>query len=838
MVLLGILLPVAGYVGWFNYQRMKGGEADGGLSIPFLQHQQQQTFAAPPNTMWPHFPAEECWLVDETARDIAELLAFARNPAGKLEFTAEPIGYHPRNYQLSATLDGTEVKQPFAVKESIWSPEDYSAWAQQLLTEWKLQPAAKPGPTAADFLASLTDAAPQTLIKESKRVSEALNQNPLDASLHEQAALLIAAFALREAAGEFNDTRRELCRVAAHLAIARALQPTSAGPIRPIAEAALQSLAGRETAAMEILKTPVEAPGAISWARALRLRSTGNWQLEADATVPLEMVEAFRARARSVNAHFAILWAKQQKPSPLHDLRRLVLEDVDLGVEDGHGFANDSLGQEAVSLGADWKDYFGGELQKSDFIKALSEPAGRAVSQKPGQPARIQVLGWDFWSAQHQRHFCASLQATNYFLRDLWGVPEFQSFQQFANLNFPSLALYPLLEREMTEDPRNIDGISQRVSALIKNHPELVSPALWENCFKPSGSKMHTLNVLAPIWFNPLVPPGTTYGFWQRCYGYPLPPSEDPSWDRLLEISPSEYLPRYGKVWKSYGDHPPAGLAEKVYAPILGYNLHALKHLAKTQAEQSAQYGETMQRVCKLDPDQYWILGNWYLTHKDEANAAEAYRKGVDLGEDRIRAANSCGWLVNYLDDHGQPEKALAIATEAADVYSFRGLETMAKLKEKHQQFKEAEDIYQKIAERYDEGGASLAEFYLRNADKDPSFKKLATGMVKQLFPEGMTKVTLADFKATPDEGEQLTSTSPSSAAAGLQSGDVIVALDGYLVRNDEQYLYVRSLTADPKMQLIVWNPQGYREIAASAPERRFNVDLKTYKLRKFRGGK
>jgi S1-C subfamily serine protease len=103
-------------------------------------------------------------------------------------------------------------------------------------------------------------------------------------------------------------------------------------------------------------------------------------------------------------------------------------------------------------------------------------------------------------------------------------------------------------------------------------------------------------------------------------------------------------------------------------------------------------------------------------------------------------------------------------------------------------------------------------------------------GMVNQLFPQGMTKVTLADFKTPPADGAQLTSTSPASAAAGLHSGDVIVAIDGYLVHNDQQYQYVRGLTADPKLQLIVWNAQGYREIAASAPERRFNVGLKTYK--------
>jgi hypothetical protein len=101
--------------------------------------------------------------------------------------------------------------------------------------------------------------------------------------------------------------------------------------------------------------------------------------------------------------------------------------------------------------------------------------------------------------------------------------------------------------------------------------------------------------------------------------------------------------------------------------------------------------------------------------------------------------------------------------------------------------------------------------------------------MAGSIFPTGMTKVTFADFKAAPSDGTMLTSTSEASEAVGLRAGDVIVALDGYLVRSENQYLFVRGLTEDPKMQIIVWNSQGYREIAVSAPQRRFGVGLKTY---------
>ena len=826
--LLLILLPIAGYLGWRNYRRYfrpydYSSSAHSDISTP-----PGNSPATVPHSQDRRLFNEENWLVDETARDIAELLGFARDRNGKVEF-APPVPKGAQTYELWARLGGSEAKTTLTVTDYIWSPADYTAWAKELLTSWKLAPAPDSPAASPELLSTLTDAAPRTLIEQSKRVSEGLTQAPLDPSLHEQAALLTAAFAMREAAGEFNDTRRELCHVAAHLAIARALRPSPASLIRQVADAALQSLAGRETATLNCLtQIPQDVPGTASWVRALRLRSTGNWQLDADATVPLEFVEEFRARAHSVSSHFAILWAQKQKPSPLHDLRRLVVENG-FYVQDGHGFVENSVGQEISALGADWRDFFGTQLPENEMVKALSEPVGRPVAQTAGQPPGIRVLGWDFWSAQHQRHLCASLPATSHFLRDLWGVDDYRDFEQFAKTNFSTLMLFPLIERDLMDDPRDVAGVSERVSALLNNHPEVVSPALWEDCLRPSKNNIPALNVIWPNnWFNPLVPTGTTYGFWQRCWGYPLPLSDDPFWTRLLAIAPSEYLLRYGKVWKSYGDNPPAGLAEEVYGPILGYNLHALEHLAKTQRSRSAQYADTMRRVCELDPDRYFELGDWYLYYGDERNAVDAYRKGVDLADDRVHASNLSGWLVDYLDDHGQPERAMAIATEAAEVYSHKGLETMAKLQEKHGHLKEAEDYFNKIAERYGKSEA-LHQYYGRHPEFTEERDKAIEAEQLKALVNSLPKVALSDLKAPPEDGALLTSTSPKATEVGLNKGDVIVAVDGYRVRSSAQYLKVNGLTDNPKIQLIVWSDHGYREIAAEVPGRRFDFVIRDY---------
>jgi hypothetical protein len=95
-----------------------------------------------------------------------------------------------------------------------------------------------------------------------------------------------------------------------------------------------------------------------------------------------------------------------------------------------------------------------------------------------------------------------------------------------------------------------------------------------------------------------------------------------------------------------------------------------------------------------------------------------------------------------------------------------------------------------------------------------------------------LQKVALAEFQGPPDDGVLLTSSSSIAMAAGVYLGDIIVAIDGYRVHSEKQYLYVRGLSDDPKFQLIVWNAKGYREIAANVPGRRFNLELADYRKR------
>ena len=269
--------------------------------------------AAPPKA--PELPAwklqsEEHWIVDETARTIAELLAYAKDrKANAVEMTVLPDETAAQTYQLTARLGASTVSAEVVWKDFIWSPEEHAAWARKLCAEWQLTPApAAPGET--ELLTALTEPTPQVLLRERTRLSAALTKTPLDPSLHVQAALLTEAFALRESARYFTDIRRELCRSAAHLAIARALAPDDAGPARRVAEAAMQTLTGRQTPALTALTTldAEAASGVSAWSHALRLRTTGDWRAEPAEPTLFEQFEIFRARAENVEGTFAFTW--------------------------------------------------------------------------------------------------------------------------------------------------------------------------------------------------------------------------------------------------------------------------------------------------------------------------------------------------------------------------------------------------------------------------------------------------------------------------------------------------------------------------------------------------
>ena len=784
----------------------------------------------PPVPTW-KFRDEEHWIVDETARTIAELLAFAKDRKTEVEVATLPNGTVDEAYKLTAKLGASTVSAEIVWKDFIWSPEEHAAWAQQLIAAWKLVPSPT-APGEAALLQALTEPTPQTIERERRRISAALTKTPLDAGLHTQAALVTAAFAMHEAAGRFSDIRRELCRISAHLAIVRALAPDDSGAGRRLAEAALHALTGRQTPALTALATleSETSAGVSAWMRALRLRASGDWRPASEQPTLFEQLEIFRARYEIVSGSFALQWLKDRQPAPVQDWRRIVLSGG-FGVEQGHQFAKDSISQEISGLQNDYTAFFGGKLPAAEIVTALNTPAQRSIIKGADGRAAVSVLGWDFWSAQHQRHLCQSIRATNFFFRDKWGVDEYRDMQKFVRQNFAALTLFPVIDRELTDDPSRIPDIAARMNKLLDSHPELIGRPVWDR-LRVDAEKSRALPDLihASRWLRPVVPFGTVYDLdLQTAYAH-LPALTDTAWwDALLALAPTAIAPRECRIYKEFNISPPLATVEAAYTPMQDFNQHALNAIAAAQKNHSKNYPDTLLRICQWSPVRYFALGDYFRDHAEPERAAEAYQKGVDLSPDRVAASTYCGWLVSYLEEHGKPEQALAIATMAAEVYSKAGLTTMARLQERRGNLAAAEDYFKKIDERYHLSG-DIDAFYRRNRSKDPSYESLAEASVARLFPGGVKKVALADLQGEPAGGAVLKTTNEKTAAYGLAVGDVFVAVDGCLARSKAQYFYLRSLSDDPKIRLIIWNPKGYREIEANLPDRQFGVDLGDYK--------
>jgi hypothetical protein len=125
-----------------------------------------------------------------------------------------------------------------------------------------------------------------------------------------------------------------------------------------------------------------------------------------------------------------------------------------------------------------------------------------------------------------------------------------------------------------------------------------------------------------------------------------------------------------------------------------------------------------------------------------------------------------------------------------------------------------------------------LGSFYARyeRTVGDGRFKQQAEKAERDFFPNGMERVSLRDFSASPSEGVEVLKDTNLAEALGVRKGMVIGALDGYRVRDFAQYRFVRGLTRDPKITLIVWDGRAWKEVLGRFRLRMFGSLMQTFK--------
>jgi hypothetical protein len=181
------------------------------------------------------FQDESQFIVETVVADLAEQIYYAKfhrlpDASHFLVSATETAdsSFAAPTYGLLVNLDVkiNGLKTRLVVNGPIWSPEVYDGVVKMLANAVGLPAGAMNGLDNTALLTKLTDGTATTIEKENQRLSSELENDFSNPSLHEQAAVLLGAFALREHSGDFYEIRSPLCRITAHLAMAEICPPS------------------------------------------------------------------------------------------------------------------------------------------------------------------------------------------------------------------------------------------------------------------------------------------------------------------------------------------------------------------------------------------------------------------------------------------------------------------------------------------------------------------------------------------------------------------------------------------------------------------------------------
>ncbi len=794
-----------------------------------------------------HFQDESQFIVEAIVSDLAEQIYYAKfhhlPGAKKISVAATETpdsSFGEPTYDLQIDLDSKfqGIKTQLNINGPIWSPEVYDGLVIQLSHAIGLSADENNSSPDTALLANLTDGTATVIEKENQKLSQALENDFSDASLHEEAAILLGAFTLREHSGDFYEIRSPLCRITAHLAMARYLGNGNLSAINgQIAEAMLLTLMNNQATALEKLKNiQTNVPAVTSWVRALQARNTADYRPldKLDGLSQVECINWFYALDHSANTDIA--WSKLsdvQKQTP--DFIRIANEgSYSVGV--GHELLELSLRAEFSEITAVYQSANQKKLNNDGLVAALNEMPEHCFSPVTDGKLEVRVIGWGLWAGFLQRQLCHAVQHNFDFLQRKWGVPDdAKTFSVKCDQMLGGLRLYPFVRRFNCVDVESYhksvdDGFKVTVAT-----PQLVPTECWDYlCYWLTPSEYYQPNPNPHIneWHKHNPPPGTAYN--------PLPRMDHPSltnrrdsealFDKLHEMAPYDSNITW-YIWKTkYKEKPTYDQASTLFHPVLSYDCQAMRKVANSVKEQPARYEQLLSQAAELNPSDYFTLADYCADRNEDDKAATYIEKGNSLDPDSVRASYHASWLIKYYLKKGQTDAARREADFADDVYSSAGLQAKAEFLEATGDYNGAYQWYSNIEERYEDSGPVIA-FCIRYKNKtgDSRYDNELKRHIKNYFPDGIEKITLNDFLAAPTDGVLINEATDLARSAGLHVGDVIVAVDGIRVHNFKQYSYGRELNISQEMNLIVWQRGNYHEIKANPPSHRFGGDFGDY---------
>jgi tetratricopeptide (TPR) repeat protein len=790
------------------------------------------------------FQTESEFVVENIVTDIAEMLYFAGHhdlPARKaIVVTSREAGGDPDAPIFDVTVqlgDSPAIQTKLTISGPIWSEAVYADLTSTLAESLKL-----PSPSTApeedvSMLDHLTDGLPETIAQEDLELSTNLENDFTNPALHEQAAALLGAFALRENSGAFYDIRLPLCRMTAHLALARFLSGDHPpGIVGQVADCMLSSEMNNQAAALEQLDhlATAQKPVAV-WARTLRARNTLDFRpLDAATNTPgVEQIAWFAAYSAANNR--SVAWAKiGEAVGDRPDFCRL---GASLGYDVGMGnvMLQIWLPLEIRETSAVYKVMQGRELPEKDFVAALNSDPDRCFVRESKSVSHVRVIGWGLWALQLQHHLCQAVTTDFRSLRNYLGLPkESSEFALDSEKQFGHLRFYDFVRRLDCTNAAAYRESTDAGWAFTVKYPQL-TPIAWMNylCGRVSFAPLYRPipNPHCNEWtsHNPL--PGTAYDVDARL-NFPSFTGDGRDLTKVMkvhELAPYDLgICKY--IGRSYTTNWTYEAANSTFGRLLPYSALAASCIADSQAGDPAQYEKLMELAVKWDPSFYQNLAEYEWNHGQTNEAMKTYERQEQFDPDAVALSNLAERRVRYYLATGQKQKAKETADFAGDVYSARGLAAKALYFEETGDLAEAFDWYGKIEERY-QMADDLLYFCCRHTTStgDAELDKRMSDRLQTWYRQG-EKVSLSQLSQPPADGVAVSNAGPILEELAIKNGDIIVAVRGIRVHNLTQYFIARDLNPAPELKIIYWQGSGYREATVTLnAEHRLGADFVNY---------
>lgn len=791
-----------------------------------------------------HFQDESQFIVETIISDLAQQMCFAKNhklPDAKY-FSVSAVEkpdsqFSKPSYDVQINLGRKQrVTTDLNVNGPIWSPEVYDGVAAKLAEKIGLGNSVSGDSEDTELLEKLLDGTAATIEEQNQNLSRLLEDDFSNPVLHEEAAVLLGAFTLREHSGVFYEIRSPLCRMTAHLAMARYLGNNSYGINGQVAEAMLLTLMNNETSALEKLsEIKTDNATSMSWVRALQARNTGDYRpLEnSDGLSQVECVEWFRALY--MNANHDVAWNKlNDSQKQTIDFIRIANEG-NFSVQLGHDLLDVSLPKEFQEIASIYQLSHNQKIEKGRLVNALNQMPEGCFSTNSENQIYVRIIGWGQWAMFFQRHLCLEIEQDFEFLEKKWGVPDdAASFCDEYNSYFDGLRLYPFVRRFNCTNAETYHSAVDDCFKVTITSPQLVPAECWNYLwYTTTVAPFYAPYPSAHIsdWHKHNPPPGTAYNSRPRMDHRSLTqrPDSEMLFERLHELAPYDCNITYHILETKYHNAPTYEEAAALFQPVLPYVYYAMETVAKTIQDQPEKYESLMAKAGEIDPPEYFVLGDYFKDRHEDDKAAKYYEKAYQLDLDAVQVANGAGWLVQYYLKNGRTNDASHLADFVGGVYSYSGLATKAQFLEDIGDYDGAFEWFLKIQDRYNDSGPVTA-FCNRYKIKtgDARFENELQRRMGNLFPKGIEKASIGNFRSAPRDGVSINGENDLIRNSGMKSGDVIVAINGIRVHNFAQYSFEREM-GPSEMDLIVWQGDAYHEIKANPPNHRFGVDFSDY---------